>query len=86
MTTDLSFGGKVIVYCCDIRKLQLHVNERVRQNGNSLSDHEFSELVLNICNDTVPHPNIPIRIPDRYIFNSPGWHDFVLDCYLYISD
>ena len=47
--------------------------------------------VLNIGNDTLPYPDIPngenlVQIPNKYIFNSLGLHDFVLDCYPDISE
>ena len=65
--------------------LKLHINKRVRQNGDTPEARRFAQFLLDVGEGALPfHPEIGqnmVCIPDEYIFQSDSLHEFIKWCY-----
>ena len=69
-----------------VRFLKLHINERVRRNGDTDEASQFARFLLDIGEGSLPlHPELGqnlVCIPDQYIFESQdALEQFIKWCY-----
>ena len=64
--------------------LKLHINERVRRNGDTDEARQFARFLLDIGEGSLPlHPELGqnlVCIPDQYIFESQDAQQFIKWC------
>ena len=70
---------------CQIKKLSLTINERVKRGENTINILEFSEFLLEVGEGRVPiesdiSPNT-IAIPENYLYTSENIKNFINWCY-----
>ena len=61
--------------------IRLHINERVRKNGDNVEAQNFARFLLDVGEGKLPyHPELGlnmVQIPDKYIFHSQDTASFI---------